>query len=472
MGVSQQSAKRVLTVVAITLGVLSVASADTQIAIDSGLISGTVVNDGIRVFKGIPFAAPPVGANRWRPPQAVERWNGVRACVEFGPACPQSDALERRYGIKLPPMSEDCLYLNIYAPPAKAEQKLPVMVWIHGGGFSTGNSSSYDGENLARLGAVVVTINYRVGVFGFLTHRRLTAESEHRSSGNLGLLDIIAALQWVWRNIDRFGGAADNVTLFGQSSGGTAVCYLMASPLARGLFRRAISQSGGAYDILPDLQAAEADGERLFQAMNADEAPDPLVAMRAKGWKEVLETAQSASLRYSVTLDGWCLREQPIETFLSKKQADVPLLIGSNANEADDEYTVAARFFAREHSKLNPHTFRYFFSKASGDPKSAGRGAVHAAEIAYVFNARGRLATTFDDVDRNLARTMSSMWVQFAKAGDPNAAGESRVWPNYDAATDPYIEFGTTVTTGKGLRADVCDEVEKAVNQELAKRRN
>ncbi len=459
--------------VGLLLFISNAVCAEAQITIDSGLVSGAVTSAGIRVFKGIPFAAPPVGANRWRTPQPVQPWSGVRTSVAFGSACPQSDILERRYGIKLPSMSEDCLYLDVYAPPAEPNRTFPVMVWIHGGGFSTGHSSSYNGENLAGLGVVVVTINYRVGVFGFLPHRLLTAESNQRSSGNYGLLDMVAALQWVQRNIERFSGDAHNVTLFGQSSGGTAICTLMTAPPARGLFRRAIVQSGGAYDVLPDLPTAETSGERLFRTMNLHESPDPLGAMRAKSWKEVFEAAQSAGLRYSVILDGWCVPEQPIQVFLSKRQASVPLLIGSNANESDEEFTTAARFFAREHSKLNAHTYRYFFSKGSDQRKPSAQGAIHAAEIDYVFNMPGRrVGSPFDALDRDLARSMSGMWVQFAQTGDPNPPGGSHVWPLYNADTDPYLEFGTVVTTGMGLRPTICDDVEKKTNQELIKHLN
>lgn len=454
--------------IAIVLGLARDSLAETPIATDSGLVSGAVTQDGIRVFKGIPFAAPPVGENRWRPPQPVKQWSEVRACNEFGSACPQSDILVRRYGITLPPMSEDCLHLDIYAPPVRKDQEYPVMVWIHGGGFSTGHSSSYNGEYLAQQGAIVVTINYRVGVFGFLPHAQLSAESEHQSSGNYGLLDMVAALKWVQRNIEGFGGAPNNVTIFGQSSGGTAVCTLMTSPLASGLFHRAIVQSGGAFDVLPDLASAEAQGARLFQAMEASEDPDPLATLRSKDWQEILSSAQAARLRYSAILDGWCVPAQPIQAFLAGEQTNVPSLIGSNANESDEEFTVAARFFAREHSKLNAQTYRYFFSQGSKEPNA--RGPIHAAEIDYVFNTpERRERSIFDSLDRNLASTMSGMWVEFARTGDPNPPTGSRVWPPYDAATDPYIEFSTTVSTGTGLRTEICDSIDKLTQQELGK---
>ncbi len=439
----------------LVLGLMQVGLAQTPVAIDSGLISGSMTEEGIRVFKGIPFAAPTEGLNRWRPPQPVEPWSGVRACDTYGAACPQSDILARRYKITLPPMSEDCLTLDVYAP-TPSNQPYPVMVWIHGGGFATGHSSSYNGQHLARLGVVVVCINYRLGVFGFLPHALLTEESEPHSSGNYGLLDQIAALQWVQRNIAALGGDPGNVTIFGQSSGGTAVCTLMTSPLAQGLFHRAIAQSNGAYDILPDLATAEGHGKQLFVAMQTDQEIDPLTAMRNEPWQAIMKGTQTARVRYSVIQDGWCVPVQPIEVFKRGEQINVPLLIGSNANESDEEFTVAARFFAREHSKLNPHTYRYCFSLGSDQGH-----AIHAAEIDYVFNAIVRReGSIFAPLDRQLAQTISRLWVQFASTGTPNSSGQG-LWPAYNAQTDPYLDFGATVSMKNQFRSQLCDEIEK-----------
>jgi len=442
---------------------------DTAITIDSGPITGLVADevDGVRVYKGIPFAAPATGPNRWREPQPAAAWTEPRACTEFGPTCPQSDALDRRLGLNAPRRSEDCLYLNVFTPARGERDRLPVMVWIHGGGFSVGSANLYDGSTLAQGGAVVVTINYRLGTFGFLAHKELTAESPRGASGNLGLLDMIAALQWVQRNVERFGGDKGNVTIFGQSSGGSAVCYLLASSEGRGLFHRAIAESGGAYDPMPDLKATEAAGEKLFSAMGCDS----LAAAREKSWQDVLAAAQPAGVRFGVIRDGKALPRHPIDIFKSREQSNVPLVIGSNANESDAEYTVSARFFGREHSRLNPGTFRYVFSKPSSDPNRAGQGAPHGAEIAYVFNRPLRPGRVFDDADKALARTISGMWLQFAKTGDPSGAADDQAvrWPSYDAATDSYIDFGAQVTTGKGFRTELCDKLEREIEAELAK---
>lgn len=216
--------------------------------IQSGQVSGTILGGqkGVHVFKGIPFAAPPVADLRWKPPQPVKAWEGVRACTEFGPACPQPKV--PIISTDITQLSEDCLHLNVWTPAKRSGTGRPVMVWIHGGGFGIGATCQtwFNGESLARQGVVIVTINYRLGPFGFLAHPLLSQESEQRVSGNYGLLDQIAALQWVKRNIAAFGGDPNCVTIFGESAGAASVCHLLVAPLAKGLFHRAIAESGGA----------------------------------------------------------------------------------------------------------------------------------------------------------------------------------------------------------------------------------
>ncbi len=227
----------------------------------------------MRVYRGIPFAAPPVGDLRWKPPQSAASWQGIRQATEFGNACSQpafpSNGL---YGTAPPPISEDCLYLNVWTPAKSADDRLPVMVWIHGGGFvhGTGSAIGYEGENLARKGAVVVTINYRLGILGFLALPELDAESPQHVSGNYALMDQIAALQWVQKNIAAFGGDPNRVTIFGESAGSISVNILMASPLAHGLFSRAIGESGGAFDPMSSLADAEKQDQQFA----------------AKGWRD------------------------------------------------------------------------------------------------------------------------------------------------------------------------------------------
>jgi para-nitrobenzyl esterase len=238
------------------------------VRIESGRISGALGDDGVRVYRGIPFAAPPVGDLRWRPPQPVEAWDGVRECIEFGPACPQPASM---IGDTPALQDEDCLYLNVWT--AAADEPLPVMVWIHGGGCTTGagSQSVYDGARFARRGVVLVTINYRLGPLGYLAHPLLSAESGHGVSGNYGLLDQIATLQWVQRNIAQFGGDPDCVTIFGESAGAQSVCWLMVSPLAEGLFHRAIAESGGVHG--PTRALTEDVGRRATSAATLPRTP-------------------------------------------------------------------------------------------------------------------------------------------------------------------------------------------------------
>ncbi|HEY9232756.1 MAG TPA: carboxylesterase family protein, partial [Blastocatellia bacterium] len=427
----------------------------TTVKIDAGQISGLTVgaNNDMRVYKGVPFAAPPVGGLRWKAPQPVKPWAGVRACTEFSASCPQPNLLERTYGTKLGPTSEDCLYLNVWTAAKKATDKLPVMVWIHGGGYTMGSGSTlaYDGEALARQGVVLVTINYRLGPFGWFAHPQLSKESPHNSSGNYGLLDQIAALEWVKRNIAAFGGDAGRVTIFGESAGAGSVCYLMASPLARGLFHRAIAESGSAFganrhrrETWYGQESAEKMGERVAREMAGEQAADPIAALRARSAEEILNRSNVAATsffagdanRFAPIVDGWVIPDDPGAIFEAGRQANVPLIVGTNADEgsifvltapvntveayrmtvrrlygahADEVQTLypvndaadgrralshiitdaffiaGARYFAETESKVNNKTFVYHFSHITGDPRRRMLGAFHASEIPYVF---------------------------------------------------------------------------------------
>jgi para-nitrobenzyl esterase len=326
------------------------------IKISSGRITGQPVDDqgDVYVYKGIPYAAPPVGNLRWKPPQPLSPWEGVRECTKFGPSCPQRK-LPAPFGRDYGEYSEDCLYLNVWTGAQNQSEKRPVMVWIHGGGFYAGSSNTpdYDGRILAREGVVVVTINYRLGVFGFLAHPELSQESEHHVSGNYGLLDQIAALEWVKENIAAFGGDPHRVTIFGESGGARSVCFLMTSPLSRGLFHRAIVQSGSLYrgiahlnkahDALP---SAEDQGERLAKRLKCN----TLEELRRKDADEIVRKINAttapllsppgpidvpASVFISgPIIDGWVIPEDPVEIFETGKQHDVPLITGSNQAEA------------------------------------------------------------------------------------------------------------------------------------------
>ncbi len=329
---------RRLTLGAVAVGlamVLAAGSAMAQVKTTGGIVSGTTTADGtIRIFSGIPYAAPPVGDLRWRPPRPVVPREGVRDATKPGPACMQG----RMFGdISFDQKSEDCLTLNIHAPAATKAGRLPVMVWIHGGGFQAGGGAEprHDGQAFARKGVVLVTINYRLGVFGFLAHPDLTKESERRASGNYGMLDQVAALRWVKDNIAAFGGDPANVTIFGESAGSFAVSGLMASPLAKGLFHKAIGESGaffsaggGTLALAPPREAEKA-GARFAASAGAG----TIAALRAKPAQEVLDSAQKTKQFFAPIIDGDFLPSDAHTIYAAGRQHHVPLLAGWNADE-------------------------------------------------------------------------------------------------------------------------------------------
>src|SRR6478736_3217333 len=292
--------KRCFPAVLITvlLSTSAFAAITDPVRVEQGLLTGTSgLSADMRVYRGIPFAAPPVGDLRWKAPQPAPRWQGLRQAAEFSNACWQTQypAAAAIYQAKLPPLSEDCLYLNIWTPAKSPKDKLPVMVWIHGGGFTRGfaGTHAYDGEVLSRKGAVIVTLNYRLGIFGFFAHPALSAESGHHASGNYALLDQIAALQWVEKNIAAFGGDATRVTIFGESAGSWAVNVLMASPLARGLFQRAIGESGGSFSPMKTLAEAERDGAKLAAAVMSAPSATKEESSQNTAAKDILKTLRA-----------------------------------------------------------------------------------------------------------------------------------------------------------------------------------
>src|SRR6266850_2687529 len=312
-----------------------------SIRVDGGLISGTTV-DGVRSFKGVPFAAPPVGDLRWKPPQPVLAWQGVRQADNFGPICPQSPYPSGSMYYSPPQtQSEDCLYLNVWTA-AKVGDKRPVMVWIHGGALTRGSGSNaaYDGTALAKKGVVLVTINYRLGPLGYLAHPELTSESPQHSSGNYGVLDQIAALKWVQKNIAAFGGDANRVTIFGESAGSWSVNALVASPLARGLFHRAIGESGGSFGpgtYLREDRNALPSAERIGVAFAKAAGADSIKALRALPADKIVEVfnndPEGKKFRTQPNVDGWVLPDEIRNIFAKGKQNDVPVIVGSNGNE-------------------------------------------------------------------------------------------------------------------------------------------
>jgi len=482
------------------------------VKVEQGLLSGTNGSSPeVRVYRGIPYAAPPVGELRWKAPQSPAAWQGVRQATEFSNACWQTPypAAAAIYQAKLPPLNEDCLYLNIWSSAKSAKDRLAVMVWIHGGGFTRGTAGTrtYDGEVLARKGVVIVTINYRLGVFGFFAHPALSAESGHHASGNYALLDQIAALRWVQKNIAAFGGDPGRVTIFGESAGSWAVNALMASPLAKGLFHRAIGESGGSFSPMRTLTEAEKSGESLAatlapatggneKAAGSGAKPTSqtaLQSMRAKSAEEVLKAAEMEIVRPIV--DGWVLTQDIATIFAQGKQNDVPLIVGYNADEgttlapqgaslkaamftggvyqrygtqadpflkiypaASDEQAVSSfysayrdqafgwemRTWARAATRTGHQpAYLYYFTRRPPGPQSGRLRAFHGAEIAYVF---GTFVWPFpwEDADRKLSDTITSYWVNFAATGNPNGGGLTK-WPAYSAKDDQALELGDQI---------------------------
>jgi len=452
---------------------------------ESGLVKG-VGEDGLVVYRGIPYAAPPIRDLRWREPQPVPPWKGARAAGHFAPACMQTGV--SMPGETPPKISEDCLYLNVWTPAHDAHAHLPVMVWIHGGGFSNGSAAMplYWGDKLARKGAIVVTFGYRLGPFGFLAMPALTQESAHRASGNYGLLDQIAALKWVKRNIAAFGGDPNCVTIFGQSAGSNAVSILMASPLASGLFERAIGQSGGLFEpfkLAPNylLANSERDGEAYMSSLNARS----LAEMRALPAKALLK-GKAGAIAHPV-LDSYVLPASPYEMFVAGRQNDVPLLLGSNEEEGrslvEDLDAVTAASYDSEILKHwgpvppqlydgYPHAtdaearqarvdferdlrfgwdmwawarlqakggkqpvFYYHFARRPPFPTDSpyhGWGASHFAELWYMFDHLDQGPWAWTESDKTLSADMATYWVNFARTGNPNSSGLP-IWPEYRA---------------------------------------
>jgi para-nitrobenzyl esterase len=331
----------------------------------SGAVEGAAAaGSNVRVFKGIPFAAPPVGDLRWKAPQPPASWEGVRKATEFGPRCLQARVYDDM--IFRDENKEDCLYLNVWTPAKGDTDRLPVMVWIYGGGFSSGSASEprQDGERLAAKGVVVVGLNYRVGIFGFFAHPELTAESPNHASGNYGLLDQVAALRWVNDNIAAFGGDPGNVTIFGESAGSFSVSATMATPLTRGLFHRAIGESGAFFPAGPVGFGAQplAISEQAGVAFGKGAGADSLAALRAKSGEDILKAAQDKSMpRFWPNVDGYLLTKDPRETFASGEQSHVPLLAGWNADEIrggiilSDPKPTAQLFVAQTRQRFGEH---------------------------------------------------------------------------------------------------------------------
>jgi para-nitrobenzyl esterase len=459
-----------------SLSLVSAAQAADRASIDTGALRG-VTADGIASFKGVPYAKPPVGAWRWRPPQRPEAWQGVRSADHYGSICMQKVVKDN--GVGLQPASEDCLTLNVFTPVAASAAKLPVMVWIHGGGFINGSGTAelYDGTKLAQQGVVVVTLNYRLGRFGFFAHPALTAETPKTYLANYGLMDQIAALQWVQRNIHAFGGDPKNVTVFGESAGGIAVNRLMMIREAQGLFQKAIVESGAGREHGQTLADAEADGAAFATKLGVT-GNDP-AALRAIPADAIVAAGDLNLFKGEAPiLDGRLLTENAMEAFGRGRVSRIPYLIGSNSLEIPGAYAAVfkdgvnltaeakadalkvygsqaaydehittdavfgepARALARDHAISGHPTWLYRFSVVSaGAPKILQGGAVHASDRQYVFDNLKESPWPTDARDAALAKTISAYWVAFAKTGDPNGDGRPH-WPAYNSK-DQLLNF-------------------------------
>lgn len=456
-----------------------------------GQIEGVAEGDAI-AFKGIPYAAAPLGALRWRAPQPAQSWDGVRKATAYRRACTQPSFSVSLGSGRVGSQSEDCLYLNVWAPRNPTSAKQPVMVWIHGGAFVIGASNLplWNGGPLAQKGAVVVNLNYRLGQLGFFTHPALEQESPG-GAVNFGLLDQIAALQWVKENIAAFGGDPNNVTIFGESAGGQSVLALMASPLAQGLFQKGIAQSTYGSPELTRSNAV-AMGSRIASAVGLNGASATLAELRtvpAKKFGQLKDTSLSNS---PVPISGDPVLPQPIlSTFEKGEQARVPLIIGSTSNEAsialdfgirpaalvqqlgalrgavrilypgvnddtalglqlarDAVFTAPARRIATLHAGTAP-TWRYYFSYVPVGLRSRWvNGVPHGGETSFVMNTVDRdpaIANTLTNADRTVARQVSNYWFEFARSGKPTSAN-TPPWPNHSPTSDKTLEFGNTFT--------------------------
>jgi para-nitrobenzyl esterase len=443
------------------------------VKIAQGEVQGSAA-DGIAVFKGLPFAAPPVGDLRWREPHHPGNWPGVRAATAPSATCVQA---------------EDCLYLNIYQPAgAKQGAHLPVMVWIHGGAFIFGSGSVYDGTQFAKQGVVVVTVNYRLGRAGWFAHPALTAESPQELLGNYGLMDQIAALEWVRDNIRAFGGDPKNVTIFGESAGAISINYLMLAPQAKGLFAKAISESGFGRLAARPLASVEHSGVTFAEKAGVHGSDAAAAkALRALSWTELTGNLAGIGSPDQILpmADGKMITGSAAEGFANAKEAHVPYLLGGNSDEAsltrrglnaserlasiqqrraafiaaydpdntgdadriiarvvtDTSISEPDRDLARLHAQHGNATYVYHFSYTPAAQRASLFGLAHGGEIAYVFNTPR--ATPFDDEGKAVATAANKYWAQFAKTADPDSAGGPK-WPRFDAADEYLMEFPAT----------------------------
>ena len=497
------------------------------VKLESGVLEGThfgsARNDA--AFLGVPYAAPPVGELRWKPPQPAGKWNKIRQATKFGAACPQLPAS----WFPAIGWNEDCLYLNVWTPQLSATAKLPVLVYFHGGSNTQGYSHMDPlGPTLARRGTVVVSANYRLGPFGFLALPALTAESRHHSSGNYGLLDQLQALRWVRQNIALFGGDPNRVTVMGQSAGAVDICLLMGSPMAIGLFQGAIMESGDCqsvynedirmsipYNLISDT--GEQSGELLAQDLGAAHSAAGLQKLRAISADEILKAwSQDRRVHFDAIVDGWIIPQQPARIFAEGRQMHIPVLVGSTANEAtvfghggpktveeykkylsedtgkysaeefraypaasdadvpprylelqSDTFAYGAYSMAQAMTRAGQPAYLYCFTYAESG-KRAHLGADHGEELKFLSDSFPADWEHSRD-DEMLGEAIRTYWTQFAKTGNPNSPRLSE-WPAYDAGPNQCLELGRTVRTRPvESRLQALEEIMRQVLDDAAK---
>ncbi|HBX38853.1 MAG TPA: carboxylesterase [Pseudohongiella sp.] len=461
----------------------------------------------VSIFKGIPYAMPPVGQDRWQAPKPAPSWQGERLADSFGPDCLQQPYPEGSFFYRPARVSsEDCLYLNVWSAAEPGADR-PVMVWIHGGALTRGSGAidTYDGTSLAAKDVVVVTINYRLGVFGFFAHPELVSESPEFSAGNYGILDQIEALRWVQQNISAFGGDPDNVTIFGESAGAWSVNLLTASPLTEGLFHKVIAQSGARLDTRVALDRQTSAGPSAINSgveLATQLGANSLADLRNMPGRQLMDAAMAAGFRTDGIVDGWVIPAQPYEIFSEGRQRAVPVMVGFNSDEgttlgaaanlpstaeayrarlqaqygdfADlvlDVYpeenireSVLASFrdatfgwnmvtWANLTRHVGQSAYLYYFTHQPPGAAEANLGAYHASEIAYAFNNIQTLRSRGTAFDYRLADIMSDYWVNFAHHGQPSAPGQAE-WLPYSNAERNYLLIGTEVSAETDLMPD------------------
>lgn len=445
---------------------------------DKGYVSGTIIGEPgkeVSIYRGIPYAAAPVGELRWKPPQPAKSWNGIRECTRMSAISPQVEPAGMVSGFTL---SEDCLYLNVLTPAKQPDEKLPVLVWMHGGGYASGcgNDRIWNNSRLPQYGAVVVTLTHRLGPIGLFAHPALSKESPKGVSGNYLFLDLIASLKWIRKNIAAFGGDPDNVTIFGESGGGAKVAMMILSPLAKGLFHRAICESGTVLAILESKPLADLEnyGKTLFQKLGIDSSGDPLEKARSLPFSKIVEasevmetsgkTAIPRSFIWDAAVDGWLLPDHPKKLFADGCKNPVPLLVSANLGELTGTGLLtipvlipAYTEMLKSVTKQGHNGYAFIFDQVPAVWRKEGGVSVHSIELPYVFgdwdNSSGwwksismfvrQLGVKTADpnlgkVDRYVSEKVMELWVNFARDGKPSANGLPG-WPEYKENSDQYM---------------------------------